>query len=173
MNEGLVFSGQDASAIVAVVALIALVSFVLAWRRPSTRIRTPRLAAIRERLSTISVPAINLPNLSLALAWPSLRLPSAPLPAASVETLHEGPLTIDAQWSRLTGRITARIGAMEQADALQRRASSQIDAASYALERLLGELADVMALPRPGPTLQLLPVEPRPQPASRAEPLAA
>jgi hypothetical protein len=173
MNEGLAFSGQDASAIVAVVALIALVSLLLARRWPAIQIWTPRAAAIRQRLPVVTLPAIGLPHLSLPSAWLKLRRHSNSMTAEPVATAHEGPLTIDAQWSRLTGRITARIESMEQAANLQGRASSQIDAASYALERLLGELGDVMALPRPGPTLQLLPVEPRPQPTPRAEPLAA
>lgn len=101
---------------------------------------------------------------------PRLIAAAQPAPAA---TPREGPLTIDTQWARLTGHITARIGAMEQAEAFQRRAASQIDAASYALERLLGELTDVMTLPRPAPALHLLPVDARSQPVVRATQLAA
>lgn len=92
---------------------------------------------------------------------------------ALAETRQQGPLTIDDQWSRLSNRITARIGSMEQAEAFQRRAASQIDAASYALERLLGELTGVMTLPRPAPALHLLPVDARPQPIVHSAQLAA
>lgn len=172
MNEPLAFIGQDASASVAMAALIALVSLLLARRWRVDHNWTPSLAAIRARFSAVTLPAIRLPRLATPFPW-RLPRPVATAEPPLADTRHDGPLTIDAQWSRLTSHIAARISAMEQAEVCQRRAASQIDAASYALERLLGELSAVMTLPRPAPALQLLPVEARPQPVVHATQLAA
>jgi hypothetical protein len=61
------------------------------------------------------------------------------------------PLSRADSWMRATGAITAAIAGFERIQDLQAAAASRLDAADYALQQLLAELATAMpaALPIP------------------------
>lgn len=56
-------------------------------------------------------------------------------------------LTRDDQWSRTTRVITESIARVDEVQALQRGAEQQLDAATYALQRLFAELSGVVRAP--------------------------
>lgn len=58
-----------------------------------------------------------------------------------------GRLTRDDQWSRTTRVITESIARVDEVQALQRGAEQQLDAATYALQRLFAELSGVVRAP--------------------------
>jgi len=75
-------------------------------------------------------------------------------------------------WSSVAAIVEAGINSVEAASAFHAGAGRQIDAAEYALNRLLADLGNVM--PRPQP-IQAAPQRPirLPRPTRAAEPLAA
>jgi len=73
---------------------------------------------------------------------PEMRADAGPeVPAG---TAPAEPITGQAQWQRLSGVLQASIGASETACRLQSEAADQIDAAQYALQRMLDELTSVL-----------------------------
>ncbi len=66
------------------------------------------------------------------------------------------PLTREDHWVRATGVITSAIAGFEHIEMLQSAAARQVDAADYALKRLLAELATVMPIPADGAPLRAL-----------------
>ena len=78
-----------------------------------------------------------------------------------MEAIAAGALGLDEQWLRLSSAISSRVDRMDQASTLQQRASVQIEAAGYALERLLDELGTVMTISRPVVEVPLRAVETR------------
>lgn len=82
----------------------------------------------------------------LRIAMPSVRRqPSLPVRA---EPLPE-QLPREVQWSRVTAVVTEAAERVETVHALQRSAEQQLDAATYAIQRLFAELAEVVRLPAP------------------------
>jgi hypothetical protein len=75
-----------------------------------------------------------------------------------------------AHWASVAAIVEAGLRGVETASALHASAGRQIDAAEYALNRLIADLAKVMPQPMPAEPLQ--PVR-RPQPTAAIEPLAA
>lgn len=146
MVEALALIGKDVAAVAATLMVIALVSIEITRRSARLSFALPSLPAISVNLPTIDFSPLG----ELLDDWRrrlnSVRAPNTPtvaFPAPSNE-----PLTIEVQWARLSGTIVSRIEAMQRTGGLQQRASSQIDAAGYALERLFDELADVMTITR-------------------------
>jgi hypothetical protein len=67
-------------------------------------------------------------------------------PAVVVEVPAEvAPLPVEDRFTRATGALTAAISGFARIESLQAAATSQLDAADYALQRLLEELG--MAMP--------------------------
>ncbi len=99
-------------------------------------------------LAFLAWPAAAKARLRLSRLRPTLRLPSfssaVALPAASV---IPDRLSRDAQWDRATGVVTQAIARVEAVHELQSAAEQQLDAATYALQRLFAELSGVMTLP--------------------------
>jgi hypothetical protein len=71
------------------------------------------------------------------------RVRAAPVPPRAEPPL----LTIEEGWERATGAVTAAISGSGRMQALHAAAASQIEAADYTLQHLLGELS--IAIPRP------------------------
>jgi hypothetical protein len=63
------------------------------------------------------------------------------------------------QWARVEDVVYTALGSAEFARRLQVAASTQLDAADYALGRLLTELSTVMALPAPEHTAEIRQLE--------------
>jgi hypothetical protein len=73
-------------------------------------------------------------------------------PAASPKPQAQpAPFSRADSWTRATGAVTAAIAGLERIHGLQAAAASRLDAADYALQRLLGELATVMPAAMPSP----------------------
>lgn len=72
--------------------------------------------------------------------------PSAPAP---VPALLPARLSRDAQWDRATDVVAQSIARVAAVHELQRSAEQQLDAATYAIQRLFDELSGVMTL-QPG-----------------------
>lgn len=99
-------------------------------------------------LAILAWPTAARAGMRVKALMPMLRLPSIPsavaLPAASV---MPDRLSRDAQWDRATGVVTQAIARVETVHELQSAAEQQLDAATYALQRLFAELSGVMTLP--------------------------
>ena len=63
------------------------------------------------------------------------------------------------QWARVEDVVYGALGSVEFARRLQVAASTQLDAADYALGRLLAELSSVMTLPAPEHTAEVRQLE--------------
>jgi hypothetical protein len=55
----------------------------------------------------------------------------------------------DKAWSRIEDVVTSAAGSTAAARALQSSAALQLDAAAYALSRIVAELSGVVELPKP------------------------
>jgi hypothetical protein len=95
----------------------------------------------------------------------------APPPRTSTSTL---PQTIpgDAHWSAVAAIVEAGLVGVEAASAFHAKAGRNIDAAEYALNRLLADLVTVMPRAQPTPAEPARPIR-LPRPTRTAEPLAA
>jgi hypothetical protein len=102
------------------------------------------------------------------------RRPSAPIVEAEPPA-EAAPLSVADRWTRATGAVTAAIAGFGRIESLQAAAASQIDAADYTLQRLLGELSTVMPiLPADGSALRaLLATVAEPEVAAEKKTLAA
>jgi len=172
MLAELAFIGKDAITVMVVLTAIAAISLQITRRTAGAWPGALTISAFRAHLPVID---ISLPDLSLP-KWLAFR---AARPITAVQAKPDcSPLAqrlpIEVQWAKLTGVIASHISRMEQTGALQQRAASQIDAAGYALERMLAELSEVMAITRPAvePSLRLVETAPARTPRD-AEPLAA
>ena len=86
------------------------------------------------------------------------------------------PLGIEGQWQRATGIIRAAIASFRDIQTFQAAAARQIDAADYALQLLIKDLAVAMPIPADGRALRAVRAEAAkiPAPAARTrKPLAA
>jgi hypothetical protein len=105
-------------------------------------------------------------------------MPHAQSPAVRARAIEAGPAPLSRAdgWTRATGAITAAIAGFERIRDLQAAAASRLDAADYALQRLLEDLAMVMpaAIPIPadGSALRAVLAEAA-QPPARKKALAA
>ncbi|HEX4891805.1 MAG TPA: hypothetical protein VFV47_00850 [Hyphomicrobiaceae bacterium] len=75
------------------------------------------------------------------------RQAAARKPAASQVSLPARPMTLSAQWSRVATVIEKANESHKRMCDLQAAAAQQLELAEYALDRLMDELACVMALP--------------------------
>ena len=132
---------------------IALVKMRQAVRRARAKRRT--LAAVA-RVPRAHLRAVAAPRRGMGRARPANTAEPAPAEAA--------------HWASVAAIVEAGLRGVETASALHASAGRQIDAAEYALNRLIADLAKVMPQPMPAEPLQ--PVR-RPQPTAAIEPLAA
>lgn len=80
------------------------------------------------------------------LSWlRSLRGTPPQQPAVTIPTPE--PLSIERQWASVITIASGRLKGIDHSHGLQSEASRQIDAAYYALNQILDELATVMQLP--------------------------
>ena len=70
-------------------------------------------------------------------------------------------LTPEAHWTKASHIAAAKVAGTDRSRRLQAAASEQIDAAGYALGRLMDELAAVMPLPAPAYAATLHRLEPK------------
>lgn len=91
-----------------------------------------------------------------------LRLPSMSPAAAArpAQTVMPDRLSRDAQWERATGFVTQSIARVETVHELQRAAEQQLDAATYAIQRLLAELSGVVTIPAEAASAEPAPQQP-------------
>jgi hypothetical protein len=78
----------------------------------------------------------------------------------------------DTHWSSVAAIVEAGLAGVAAASALHAKAGRHVDAAEYALNRLLADLAKVMPRAQPTPVAPARPLR-LPRPARVAEPLAA
>src|SRR5215470_13909877 len=93
-------------------------------------------------------------------------------PIATPATAPEPTAAAGGHWSSVAAIVEAGLSSVEAASAFHAGAGRQIDAAEYALNRLLADLGKVM--PRPQP-IEVAPQRPirLPRPTRAVEPLAA
>ena len=94
-------------------------------------------------------------------------VPGATPAAANASAPVEG-----GHWSSVAAIVEAGLRGVEAASAMHATAGRQIDAAEYALNRLIADLAKVMPQPQPMPAAPQRPIR-LARPTRAAEPLAA
>jgi len=93
-------------------------------------------------------------------------------PAPS-EWVEPAPLPAEAQWGRVEGVLSAGLRSAAAARRLHTTAAQQLDAASYALQRMLEELSPVLEIARGPGAAVVHRLEPAIRAARRDEVLAA
>jgi hypothetical protein len=78
------------------------------------------------------------------------------------------PLGIEGQWQRVTGVMRAAIASFRDIQTFQATAARQIDAADYALQLLIKDLAVAMPIPADGSELRAVLAEAAKTPAAAA-----
>lgn len=94
---------------------------------------------------------------------PVARARTTAIGGAQVEHPPLAPLSIDAQWRRVTGVVAAAVADAETVRELQISAERQLDAASYAMQRLMEELAQAMSLASSHEPIIVCRFEPQPR----------
>lgn len=159
MIEAITVFGDDVALVAALLGVIAAISLAISRSITLTGLRMPRIEIPSPRRLLPELPTFARPDLSFArLNWRSI------LPVrrrAAMEAIAAGALGLDEQWMRLSNAISSRIDRMDQASTLQQRAAVQIEAAGYALERMLDELGTVMTISRPVVEVPLRAIETR------------
>jgi hypothetical protein len=77
-------------------------------------------------------------------------------PAPVLQMIEPARLSLEEHWQRATATIMAAIAGMARVRTLQAAAARQIDAADYALQHLLRDLAVAMPIPADGSALRAL-----------------
>lgn len=81
-----------------------------------------------------------------------------PTPAPPAEPPAPAP-TIEDHFAHAAEIVTAAIASLERIELWQSAAADHVDAAEYAFQRMLGELATAMSLPVDGAPLPAIPAE--------------
>jgi len=85
---------------------------------------------------------------------PVLNFSAGPAPLSPLREVE--PLSPADHWLRATGAISAAIAGLDHVQHFQAAAAFQIDAADYALQHLMEELAAVMPIPADGAPLRAI-----------------
>lgn len=102
-------------------------------------------------LAVLAWPAVlrvRLPRMDVVSLGTALRRPARRQGATTLESAFAPPerLSRDAQWDRASDVVTQSIARVATVHELQRSAEQQLDAATYAIQRLFDELSGVMTI---------------------------